>query len=101
MFSSLCKQITAQRKCEAENIIKTAEEKEYDYKDLVIALFISIGGRGKRLSYKIQRTWTSETFQLETVVLPCSVHYKKHFCDSQRKSNTTNQALLLPSSPLM
>lgn len=42
VFSSLCKQIMAQRKWEAENIIKTAEKKENEHKDLAIALFISI-----------------------------------------------------------
>lgn len=47
----------AQRKCEAENIIKTAEEKEYEYKDLVIALFISIWGKGEEAVLQNSKNW--------------------------------------------
>lgn len=68
---------------------------------LSLACLLASGGRGKRLSYKIQRTGTSETFQLEIVMLPCSVLYKIYFCDSQGRSSATNQALFLPFSPVM
>lgn len=46
---------------------------------LSLPCLLASGGRGKWLSYKIQRTGTSETFQLKIVMLPCSVHYKNTF----------------------
>lgn len=46
---------------------------------LSLPCLLASGGRGKRLSYKIQRTGTSETFQLKIMMLPCSVHYKNTF----------------------
>lgn len=47
----------AQRKCEAENIIQTAEEKEYEYKNLAIALFISIWEKGEETVLQNSKNW--------------------------------------------
>lgn len=47
----------AQRKCEAENIIKTAEDKEYEYKDPVIAFFIDIWGKGGETVLQNSKNW--------------------------------------------
>lgn len=79
MFSSLCKQIIAQRKCEAENIIKTAEVKEYEYKDPVIAFFIDIWGKGGETVLQNSKNWNIWDISAKIVVLPCSVHYKNTF----------------------